>query len=64
MRITQAEASKAAGLSGRTYTDIDRGTVNMRNNRILHIYDALQLTHDAIFVREDGGLSLKQSELF
>lgn len=62
--MTQAEVTKASGLSGRAYADIERSTVNMRNNRILHIYDALQLTHDAIFAREDEGLSLRQSELF
>ena len=28
--LTQAEVAEKAGLSGRTYADIERGTVNMR----------------------------------
>ena len=62
--MTQAEVAEAAGLSGRTYADIERGTVNMRIDTILHICDALHITPDEIFTREDAGLSLRQSELF
>ena len=35
MGMTQAEVAEAAGLSDRTYADIERGTVNMRTETIL-----------------------------
>ena len=35
--MTQMEVAEAAGLSCRTYADIERGTVNMRVDTILHI---------------------------
>ena len=61
--MTQAEVAEAAGLSGRTYADIERGTVNMRIETILHICDALHITPDEIFT-EEARLPLRQSELF
>lgn len=39
--LTQAEAAEAAGLSERTYADIERGSVNMRTETILKICEAL-----------------------
>ena len=35
--LTQAEVAELAGLSDRTYADIERGTVNMRLETLLHI---------------------------
>lgn len=32
--LTQAEVAEAAGLSDRTYADIERGSVNMRTETI------------------------------
>ena len=43
MGMTQVEVAEAAGLSSRTYADIERGTVNMRVETILRICDALIL---------------------
>ena len=42
--MTQAEVAEAAGLSDRTYADIERGTVNMRIETLLHICAALYIT--------------------
>ncbi len=46
--LTQAEVAEAAGLSDRTYADIERGTVNMRIETILRICQALHITPDEI----------------
>ena len=35
--MTQAEVAEAAGISDRTYADIERGTVNMRVETLLRI---------------------------
>ena len=51
MGMTQVEVAEAAGLSGRTYADIERGTVNMRVETILHICEALHITPDEILAR-------------
>ena len=44
MGMTQAEVAEAAGLSDRTYADIERGTVNMRTETILRICNVLHIT--------------------
>ena len=44
MGMTQAEVAEAAGLSDRTYADIERGSVNMRIETILRICNALHLS--------------------
>lgn len=62
--LTQAEVAEAAGLSGRTYADIERGTVNMRIETVLRICDAMHVTPDEIFTQENAGLTLRQEELF
>ena len=46
--LTQAEVAEAAGLSDRTYADIERGTVNMRLETLLRICQALRITPDDI----------------
>lgn len=46
--MTQAEIAEAAGLSDRTYADIERGTVNMRIETLLKICEALKITPDDI----------------
>lgn len=50
--LTQAEVAEAAGLSDRTYADIERGTVNMRIETILRICNALYITPDEILTEE------------
>lgn len=61
--MTQAEVAEAAGLSDRTYADIERGTVNMRIETILKICKALCITPDEILT-ETSPLECKQNELF
>ena len=48
MGMTQAEVAEAAGLSDRTYADIERGTVNMRTETLLRICNVLHITPDEI----------------
>ena len=47
--LTQNEVAELAGLSNRTYADIERGTVNMRVETVLRICMALHITPDEIF---------------
>lgn len=61
--LTQAEVAEAAGLSDRTYADIERGTVNMRTETVLRICEALHITPDEILT-EESSLQNKQEELF
>lgn len=62
--LTQAEVAEAAGLSDRTYADIERGTVNMRIETILRICDVLHITPDEILTEENAALNFRQSELW
>lgn len=61
--LTQEEAAETAGLSSRTYADIERGTVNMRLETIRRICDALHITPDEILTQEESPLSLRQEEI-
>ena len=61
--LTQAEVAESAGLSDRTYADIERGTVNMRTETILKICEALHITPDEILT-ETSSVEHKQNELF
>lgn len=61
--LTQAEVAEKAGLSDRTYADIERGTANMRTETLLKICDALSITPDEILT-ETSSVELKQSEIF
>lgn len=64
MGMTQAEVAEAAGLSDRTYADIERGTVNMRTETLLHICDVLHITPDEVLSEESKPLALQQEELW
>ena len=61
--LTQAEVAEAAGLSDRTYADIERGTVNMRIETILKICEALKITPDYILTEEQEINVFWQNEL-
>lgn len=61
--MTQAEVAEKAGLSDRTYADIERGSVNMRTETVLKICEALHITPDEILT-EKSSLQHKQEELF
>ena len=50
--MTQAEVAEAAGLSDRTYADIERGCVNMRIETILRICDVLDITPNDVLTEE------------
>lgn len=62
--LTQAEVAEAAGLSDRTYADIERGTVNMRTETILRICNVLHITPDEVLTEENASLTVKQTELW
>jgi transcriptional regulator with XRE-family HTH domain len=61
--LTQCEVAEAAGLSDRTYADIERGTVNMRIETILRICKALHITSDAILTEDNYSFSEKREEI-
>ncbi len=61
--LTQAEVAEAAGLSDRTYADIERGTVNMRIETILRICEVLHITPDVILTEDNPSLTAQQEEL-
>ena len=63
MGMTQAEVAEAAGLSDRTYADIERGSVNMRTETILRICDVLHITPDEVLTEENTALAARQPEL-
>lgn len=64
MGMTQAEVAEAAGLSDRTYADIERGSVNMRTETILRICKVLHITPDEILTEESTTLNAQQTELW
>ena len=64
MGMTQAEVAEAAGLSDRTYADIERGTVNMRIETILRICNALHITPNEILTEDAAFYSSQQEELW
>ena len=64
MGMTQAEVAETAGLSDRTYADIERGTVNMRIETILHICDALHITPDEILTEKVSDQISRQDEIW
>ena len=64
MGMTQAEVAEAAGLSDRTYADIERGAVNMRTETFLRICNVLHITPDEVLTEESVSLAAKQAELW
>lgn len=62
--MTQAEVAEAAGLSDRTYADIERGTVNMRIETILRICQVLHITPDEILTEDRNPEILRQEQLW
>ena len=64
MGMTQAEVAEAAGLSDRTYADIERGTVNMRTETILRICNVLHITPDEILTEDHYTVAPMQNEVW
>ena len=52
--LTQSEVAEAAGLSDRTYADIERGKSNMRILTALSICDVLNITPNDFLLTEDN----------
>ena len=63
MGLTQAEVAEAAGMSDRTYADIERGTVNMRLETFLRICKVLHTNPDTILTEQDQPLAVRQEEI-
>lgn len=61
--MTQAEVAEVAGLSSRAYADIERGSVNMRVETVLHICEALHITPDEILTKSDEEILVHEEEL-
>ena len=61
--LTQMEVAEAAGLSDRTYADIERGTVNMRVETVLRICKALHISPDEILTEDNPLLVQRQEEI-
>ncbi len=58
--MTQAEVAERAGLSDRTYADIERGGVNMRIETFLRICQPLSVSPDDILPEERASTALHQ----
>ena len=64
MGLTQAEVAEAAGLSDRTYADIERGSVNMRTETILKICSVLHITPDEVLTERNPQFTAQQEALW
>lgn len=62
--LTQAEVAGLAGLSDRTYADIERGTVNMRMETLLSICETLKVTPDEILTEEQTDNTEEQKAIW
>lgn len=62
--LTQAEVAEAAGLSDRTYADIERGSVNMRIETVLRICSVLHITPDEVLTEESTSVNSKLEDLW
>ena len=51
--LTQADVAERAGLSDRTYADIERGETNMRVETLLRICKVLKITPDEVLSNDD-----------
>lgn len=61
--MTQIEVAEASGLAHRTYADIERGTVKMRVDTIIHICNALHITPDEILTVRNDEMIEQQEEI-
>ena len=64
MGMTQVEVAEAAGLSDRTYADIERGTANMRIETLLSICGVLHITPDEVLTEDAPMVAVRQEELW
>ena len=65
MGMTQADVAEAAGISERTYAEIERGSVNMRMETLLAICKTLRITPNEILTDStDAESEEKMTEIF
>ena len=62
--LTQSEVAEKAGISDRTYADIERGNVNMRLETVLRICQVLHITPDEILTEDAPSAISQQDELW
>ena len=55
--LTQAEVAELAGLSDRTYADIERGGVNMRVHTLMQICKSLGITPNDVLTAKNERIS-------
>lgn len=61
--LTRNEVAEAAGLSERTYADIERGSTNMRIGTLLCICQALSITPDDILIKQKSSIIKKKQTI-
>ncbi len=61
--LSQEETAWAAGLSSRTYADIERGEVNARLDTILRICEVFRITPNDILIYEHDNDFIDMNEL-
>ena len=61
--LTQQELADAAGLSDRTYADIERGETNMRVGTLLKLCQTLRVTPDEILTESENEAAPHLDEL-
>ena len=60
--LTQSEVAEKAGISDRTYADIERGSVNMRVETVLKICSVFNITPDEVLTSNEE-TSFDESEI-
>lgn len=61
--LSQEEAAWQAGLSSRTYADIERGEVNARIESIIKICEVFHITPNDIMTDNIGGSAMSNEDL-
>lgn len=61
--LTQAEVAEKAGISDRTYADIERGTVNMRIQTFMSVCSTLHITPDEVLTKRELEPGKRQEEI-
>lgn len=62
--LTQAEVAEAAGISDRTYADIERGTANMRTQTLLRLCAVLGTTPNDLLTEKEEATTQQQELLW
>lgn len=61
--LTQVAVAEAAGISDRTYADIERGSVNMRIETLLQICEVLNITPNDLLITESENQRVTFNEI-